>query len=110
MYRNGNPRKRPAKSPNAQMPESDGAAFYHDGVVRRQIQFPEDQHQQLRRLAAQRGVSVAALVRQLVSNSLRDDEQAVRWEHALSVVGRFHSGHSNVSAEHDRYLDETFSA
>lgn len=83
---------------------------YHDGMVRTQIQFPEEQHRRLRRLAGERGVSVAALVRQLVTASLSEDEQAIRWQHALSAVGRYHSGHSNISAEHDRYLDEAFTA
>ena len=30
------------------------------------------------------------------------------WEHALQAVGRFRSGHTDVSAEHDRELADAF--
>ena len=77
-------------------------------MVRTQIQFTEEEHRRLRRIAAERRISVAALVRQLVERSLGEDEADVRWQRALAVVGRFHSGQSDTSAEHDRYLDEAF--
>jgi hypothetical protein len=65
----------------------------------------------LRRLARNRGVSVAALIRESVDRFLQAaspvDDQAQR-RRALAAVGRFHSGRSDLAAEHDSYLSETY--
>lgn len=80
-------------------------------MVRTQIQLTETQMHTLKRLAADRGVSVAALIRQSVDLLVRtagvvdDEEQRQR---ALAIVGRFHSGRSDLAAEHDRYLEEAY--
>jgi hypothetical protein len=41
------------------------------------------------------------------SGSVDDQERRQR---ALAAAGRFHSGRSNVSLEHDRYLAEAYQA
>ena len=80
-------------------------------MVRTQVQLNETQMRTLKRLATDRGVSVAALIRQSVdllvrSAGLVDDEEQRR--RALAVVGRFHSGRGDLSTEHDRYLQEAY--
>ena len=77
-------------------------------MVRTQIQFTEQEHRRLRRLAAERHISIAALVRELVERNLSHGEAERRRQRALSAIGRFHSGKQDVSREHDRYLDEAF--
>jgi hypothetical protein len=79
-------------------------------VVRTQVQLTEDQALALKQLAAERGVSIAELVRigvehVLVSARLVDPES--QRQRALAVAGRFHSGLSDLSTDHDRYLAET---
>jgi Arc/MetJ-type ribon-helix-helix transcriptional regulator len=74
-------------------------------MVRTQIQLTDDQARRLRRLASERGASIAALVREGVERILEEEgTEAVR-RRALSVVGAFRGGAGeNVSEEHDRYL------
>ncbi len=80
-------------------------------MVRTQIQLSEEQARVLKRLATDRGVSVAALIRESVDRYVRsaspvDDQEQRR--RALAAVGRFHSGRSDLAAEHDSYLSETY--
>jgi hypothetical protein len=79
---------------------------YHDGMIRMQIQLTDEQASRLRRLAAERRVSVAALVREAVDRGLAGAGSADPWERALSVVGRHRSGRSDVARDHDRALAE----
>ena len=78
-------------------------------MVRTQVQLTEAQMRMVKRLARERGVSVAELIRQGVdlfarsAGTLDDEEQSRR---ALAVAGRFRSGLGDLAAEHDRYLDE----
>lgn len=69
------------------------------------IQLEEQQGRALRRLAAERGVSVAALIREAVDAFLARSSDAARWERALRAP-TYASGASDVSEEHDRYLAE----
>jgi hypothetical protein len=85
---------------------------YHDGtMIRTQIQLTPEQAKALRRLAAAEGVSQAELVRRFVDEGLlrfRGRGGAERVRRALAVVGRFRSGHRDVSERHDRHLDEAY--
>lgn len=80
-------------------------------MIRTQVQLTEDQFRSLKRLAADRSVSVAELIRQGVQLFIRgagvidSKEQRAR---ALSAAGRFHSRLSDISAQHDRYLQEAY--
>lgn len=84
---------------------------YHDGMVRTQVQLTEQQLKALRELSAQTGNSVADLIRRCVEQYLSARQHLDRnsqIERALRIVGRFRSGASDVSAEHDRYLAKAF--
>jgi ribbon-helix-helix CopG family protein len=80
-------------------------------MIRTQIQLDEAKAEALKRKATERGVSMAALIREAVDTLLaQDDREAIR-RRALSVAGKFHSeGPTDVSEEHDRYLAEDFLA
>lgn len=80
-------------------------------MVRTQVQLTEEQARSLRQLAAERGVSVAELVREAVDLLVRSGTAvlpAERQRRALQAVGRFASGLKDVSARHDEYLKETY--
>ncbi len=75
-------------------------------MIRTQIQLDEEKAEALKRLAAQRGVSVAALIRDGIDRVLADDERARLHERALEVAGKFRSGVSDLSENHDKYFVE----
>jgi predicted DNA-binding protein len=80
-------------------------------MIRTQIQLTEEQADRLKRLASIKGVSVAELIRQGVDVLLRStvnispEEQRQR---AIAVAGRFHSGQSDLSTNHDNNLAEIY--
>jgi hypothetical protein len=80
-------------------------------MVRTQIQLSEKQAKALKKLAARRNVSVAELIRQAVDEQLRAAggvDRDERKRRALAAAGRFHSGLTDLSTEHDHYLAEAF--
>jgi hypothetical protein len=80
-------------------------------MVRTQVQLTEDQVQALRRIAAASGRSIAGVIREGVDLYLggrRRPNRKEQIERALRVAGRFASGRSDVSSQHDRYLSEAF--
>lgn len=80
-------------------------------LIRIQIQLTAPQADYLRTLGAATGRSLADLVREAVDGLIEEHEGTdpdARRTNALSVVGRFRSGLSDVAAEHDRYLADSF--
>ncbi len=80
-------------------------------MVRTQVQFTEEQLEELRRLSAESGQSLAELVRLGVELYLSSQHRPNRNEQigrALAAVGKFSSGAKDVSAHHDRYLAEAY--
>lgn len=75
-------------------------------MVRRQIQLTEEQDAAVRREALARGLSIAAVIRTLVEESLRQ-ATAPRRAAAAAVIGAHESGLHDVAAEHDRHLAES---
>ncbi len=77
-------------------------------LVRTQIQLSDDQASVLKEIAAERGVSVAAVIRAAVDELVAGRDERKRWDRALAVVGRFHDreGARDVGVDHDRYLEE----
>jgi hypothetical protein len=77
-------------------------------MIRMQIQLTAEQARALKELATQRGVSLAELVRQGVERVLEENEQHEKRRRALAVLGRFQGDASDVSVNHDKYLDEAY--
>jgi predicted DNA-binding protein len=81
-------------------------------VERTQISLSSEQAGRLRRIAARRGTSMAALIREAVDRVLPDDDSPddnERWQRAMRAVKAAVSGGApDVSVEHDRYLDEAY--
>jgi hypothetical protein len=79
-------------------------------MVRMQIQFTEEEVEALRRAAAQRHLSISAVVRKAVDDSLVTSAKPSREElvrRSLAAMGRFHSGTGDVSARHDEYFADS---
>lgn len=80
-------------------------------MVRTQIQLPEQQVANLKRLAVQQHVSMAELIRRAVDlfTTLPDaDNLQERRQRALAAAGRFYSGQNDIATRHDNYLAEAF--
>lgn len=77
-------------------------------MVRTQIQFTEDQVSQLKRAAAERNVSVSQVVREAVDAHVDDAGSRRRVDALLATIGKYRSGLTDVSVNHDNYLAEDF--
>ena len=79
-------------------------------MVRTQIRLTEEQMARLRLASAERGVTVAALIRDAVDRALAADRRAADWALALSVVGKYRDldGATDVSTRHDDYLADAY--
>ena len=77
-------------------------------MIRTQISLTERQARRLRRLAADRSVSMATIIREAIDVYVPDDEaaRAARTARVLAAAGRFDSGLVDVSERHDDYLAE----
>jgi len=77
-------------------------------MLRTQISLTQAQARRLRRAAADRGVSMATLIREAVEAYVPDDElvREERVTRALAAAGRFDSGWTDVSERHDEHLAE----
>jgi hypothetical protein len=83
-------------------------------MERTQISLEPEQADRLRRVARERGVSMAHLVRDAVDQAyggpLAPPTRAELGERARSAVAAGHSGLGDVSERHDDYLDEGFAS
>ena len=89
----------------------DVSLCYHDVMVRTQTQFTESQVQELRRISAITGHSIAHITREALNDYLEQRAGVgadAKIERAVSVAGRFASGLHDVSADHDQYLTAAF--
>lgn len=81
-------------------------------MERTQISLEPEQADRLRRLAQERGVSMAHLIREAVDQAygsvLAPPSRADLWDRALEAVGSGRGDGANVAEEHDRYLDEAY--
>ena len=81
-------------------------------MERTQISLEPDQADRLRRLARERGVSMAHLIREAVDRTyggvLAPPARDELWQRAVSAIGAGHGDGGNASVEHDRYLDEIY--
>ncbi len=79
-------------------------------MVRTQIQLTEAQAEQLQRLAKERQVSMATIIRESLDATLAKEitvSDRERRERAIKAAGSFHSGLSDLGSRHDKYLADT---
>lgn len=77
-------------------------------MIRTQIQLTVEQAEKAKRLAAERGVSMAEVFRGLLDRAPEHDDRAERFARALAAVGtgRDIEGRTDVSLRHDEYMAE----
>jgi hypothetical protein len=83
-------------------------------MERTQISLKPQQADQLRRLARERGTSMAHLIRDAVDvvygSAVALPTREELWDRAFRAVGAGSGEGAPVSEDHDRYLDESYSA
>lgn len=78
-------------------------------MIRTQIQLTEEQARALKELAAAEGRSMADLIRESVDIYIASDparEPGQARNEALRLIGKYSSGRSDLSKNHDLYLAE----
>jgi hypothetical protein len=78
-------------------------------MIRTQIQLTETQARTLKKVAMDKGTSVAEVIRRAVDNMVQRSPKVSseeRIKRALEIVGKFRSGRRDVSQKHDEYLAE----
>ena len=80
-------------------------------MIRTQVQLTDRQLEALRHASSATGRSIADLIREGVDQYLAgrsDLSREERIERAIGVAGKFSSGRSDGSAQHDKHLAEAF--
>lgn len=77
-------------------------------MIRTQIQLTEEQAARLKLVAGERGISMAALIREAVEAVVTGSERERRWQRARESVGAFSSGRRDLAGDHDRELAEIY--
>lgn len=75
-------------------------------MIRTQIQLTEGQFRRLKRLSAERGISLAGLIREALDRHMDGQDPTALRARAANSIGGFRSGMVDVSNEHDRYFAE----
>lgn len=77
-------------------------------MIRTQISLTEEQMRRLRHAASERGLSIAALIRDAVDRTVPDEEQdrLERQRRAFALAGAFASGQTDTADRHDDALAE----
>lgn len=77
-------------------------------MIRTQISMTEEQADALRRLAVARGISQAAVMRDLLDEVVERDIRSRRIESVRRMLGTARSGHSDTSVNHDAALEDAY--
>ena len=85
--------------------------WYHDNMIRTQIQLDPDQYERLKELAARQSKSLSQLVREGVDKLLAAQRNEAAWDRFLAAAGscRAEDDVTDVSTRHDAYLSDAFS-
>jgi ribosome-associated translation inhibitor RaiA len=75
-------------------------------MVTRQIEITEAQEKHLEELATRLGRPVPELIRSGIDVLLSSEFSREERRRAMDLSGRFRSGVTDLSTEHDRYLEE----
>jgi hypothetical protein len=80
-------------------------------MIRTQIQLTEEQSRRVKEVARREEISMAEVIRNAIDEWLErrsDPTEEELWQRSLNVIGRFHSGVSDLAENHDEYLAEAY--
>lgn len=79
-------------------------------MIRTQISMTDEQQEALRRLAALRKVSQAAVLRDALDSLIGRDAHVRRVERARELAGKYRADDGKNYVDHDAALDDAFTA
>ena len=79
-------------------------------MIRTQIQLTERQAASLKRIARERRVSMAAVIRDAVDFVTEEADRRARVEHAIASLEGFTGGGHDTARDHDIYLEDAYRA
>lgn len=81
-------------------------------MIRTQIQLTDEQYKRLKEIGHRRHKSLAELIRGAVDGLLMSEQpdRAALYRQAEAVIGKYAAEAENIAVEHDRYLDDAYSA
>ena len=71
-----------------------------------EVELSEDRMVALRDLSAERNKPIADLIVEGVDRILHESERATRAQRLIASIGKYSSGLTDVSEDHDRYLTD----
>ncbi len=80
-------------------------------MVRTQIQLTPDEAEAVKRIATEKGVSMAQVIRESIDAYVRSAARPGREQarqRALSIIGIAHGGPKDLAERHDEYLEEAY--
>ena len=80
-------------------------------MIRTQIQLTENQSDRIKNIATQEQVSMAEIIRRAVDHWLETAapmSREERWQRSMAVIGKYSSGLTDLSENHDEYLAEGY--
>ena len=81
-------------------------------MIRTQVQLTEKQSQTLKQIAGREGISMAEVIRRALEKAAEGQQLPDREElkkRALAASGSIHSEITDLSTNHDRYLEDVYS-
>ncbi|NIA28791.1 MAG: ribbon-helix-helix domain-containing protein [Actinobacteria bacterium] len=80
-------------------------------MAKTKVELPDEQLRTLKHLSDETKISMDELIRSAINlliEASRDPEKERRVSRAIAAAGKFKSGKSDISVEHDKYLEEDF--
>ena len=80
-------------------------------MKRTQIQLTDKQYKLLKKLSAEKDISMAEVIREALSfysSSATSIDRDTRIRDALSIIGKYSSARKDISINHDEYLETAF--
>lgn len=80
-------------------------------MIRTQIQLQEEQMNILKKIALEKQISIAELIRKAVDTIIKSSaatDYEERRKRAIAIAGKFHSGKHDIARRHDKYLADAY--
>ena len=80
-------------------------------MKRTQVQLTEKQYKTIKEISSSRNISMAEVIREAIdwycpNKAIFANKEKI--QKAIGIMGKYRSGHQDISKDHDRYLRQDF--